>query len=110
MRRNAGKVRVRIGSNIRRLRRIRGWSQEALAERIEITEKHVGRMERGQVNIKVDMLASLATVMECDIAELVKGGSTDGASPSTYPIREADLTRLEEALRIVEQVRRAGKS
>jgi transcriptional regulator with XRE-family HTH domain len=106
MRRNPGKIRLRIGKNIRRLRRLRAWSQDALAERLDSIGKTIGRMERGESNIRIDTLASVATALGCDVVDLVRGGSNDG---STYVIREADLTRMEEGLRVAEQVRRAGR-
>jgi transcriptional regulator with XRE-family HTH domain len=109
MRRKASKARLRVGANIRRLRRLQGWSQEALAERIGMSEKEVGRIERGETNASVDLLAAVAAALGSDICDLLRGGSNDGTGAATYLIREADLTHLEDGLRIVERVRRGGR-
>ena len=53
-------VRLRVAKGVKRLRRLRGWSQEQLAEQVGNTEKHISQIERGKVNVGIDVLASIA--------------------------------------------------
>jgi transcriptional regulator with XRE-family HTH domain len=52
-----------VGANVRRLRKERGLSQEALAGEAGIAMRHLGRIERGEGNPTVAVLVRLAEVM-----------------------------------------------
>lgn len=52
------------------LRKARGWSQEALGERAELSYKFVGEIERGLVNPSLDSLVKISNVLGVEIAEL----------------------------------------
>jgi transcriptional regulator with XRE-family HTH domain len=93
-------VRLRVARGVKRLRRLRGWSQETLAERVGNTEKHISQVERGKVNVGIDILASIASELEVDVAELFRDRS-DTARTSVHLITRKDLERIEDALRIV---------
>lgn len=103
MRRNS--VEARIGKNIRRLRLARNLSQAALAERVGISEKAMGVIERAGASIDVDRLANIAAALQCDVADLVNP-STRG-NGRIFILRAADMKRLEAALSVVESLRRA---
>ncbi|MBX3478411.1 MAG: helix-turn-helix transcriptional regulator [Brevundimonas sp.] len=53
-----------VGANVRRLRKERGLSQEALAGEAGLAMRHLGRIERGEGNPTVAVLARLAEVMK----------------------------------------------
>jgi transcriptional regulator with XRE-family HTH domain len=106
MRENLEKVQLRVGRNIRHFRRLRGWSLAQLAERIDMTEKHVGDVERGKVNVKVDVLTTLAEMLGVDVAELFSGTANDAIGTLLYVITQEDFERIEEALQILERLRR----
>src|SRR5260221_8882938 len=93
-------VRLRVARGVKRLRRLRGWSQEKLAERVGNTEKHISQVERGKVNVGIDVLASIASELEVDVSELFRNGSNP-AGTSVCLITRQDLERIDEALRIV---------
>jgi len=59
----------KVARNLRRLRVMRGISQEALAVDAEIDRTYVSRMERGQENPTVSVLGRLADALKCDIKE-----------------------------------------
>lgn len=63
-------VRSRAGRAIRRLRFLRKFSQERLAELAGTSAKHVGQIERGQVNATLDILAGIARALTVDVADL----------------------------------------
>ncbi|MEN5053524.1 MULTISPECIES: helix-turn-helix domain-containing protein [Brevundimonas] len=52
-----------VGANIRRLRKERGMSQEALAGEAGLAMRHLGRIERGEGNPTVAILGKLAAVL-----------------------------------------------
>ena len=97
-------VRLRVARGVKRLRRLRGWSQEKLAERVGNTEKHISQVERGKVNVGIDILASIASELEVDVAELFRNRS-DTARTSVRLITRKDLERIEDALRIVSRAK-----
>lgn len=52
-----------VGANIKRLRKERGFSQEALAGEAGLAMRHLGRIERGEGNPTVALLGKLAEVL-----------------------------------------------
>ena len=49
--------------NVRRLRKERGLTQEALAGECGLDTRHVGRIERGQTNPTVELLGRLGAAL-----------------------------------------------
>jgi ribosome-binding protein aMBF1 (putative translation factor) len=58
-------LRQRLGANLRRLRRARGLTQAALAQRARCHPNTVGRLERGATDPTLDTLARLAHGLGC---------------------------------------------
>jgi transcriptional regulator with XRE-family HTH domain len=61
----------KVGANIRRTRKDKGYSQEGLALSAKLDRSYVGRIERGEANITLDILYQLARVMNCDAKNLL---------------------------------------
>lgn len=81
-----------IGIRMRDIRRKKGMTQEKLAEMLGVTIGYVSQMERGITKISLETLASVADLLECDLAELVTGASTSSAAYLTNEIaQEASL-------------------
>jgi transcriptional regulator with XRE-family HTH domain len=59
-----------VARNIRRLRVLRGHSQEDLADDAKIDRTYVSRLERGLENPTVAVLERLAAALGCEIREL----------------------------------------
>lgn len=53
----------RLGARIRELRLAKGWSQEEFADRCEIDRSYMSGIERGQRNISVLRLRSVAKTL-----------------------------------------------
>lgn len=53
-----------VGANVRRLRKERGLSQEALAGEAGLAMRHLGRIERGEGNPTVAILGRMAEVLD----------------------------------------------
>jgi len=58
-------IRLIFGKKIRRLRRDLDWTQEKLAEQAGMHATYIGQIERGQRNVSLDMIASLAKALNC---------------------------------------------
>lgn len=64
--------RIAFGNRIRALRESRNLSQESLAEIAELHRTYVSSVERGQRNIGLDNIFSLADALGIPVAELFR--------------------------------------
>jgi transcriptional regulator with XRE-family HTH domain len=64
---------VKLGENIRILRKGSGLTQEKLAERIDIADRSLGRVERGEDQPSIKMVLKLAKGMGVEGAEILRG-------------------------------------
>ena len=70
--RRAASVRLLFGRRLRALRRLRGFTQEQLGERSDVSGKLVGQIERGTGNPTLEVIAGLADALSVDLAALVQ--------------------------------------
>jgi transcriptional regulator with XRE-family HTH domain len=98
-------LRARVGRGMKRLRLLRGLSQEQLAERVGNTDKHISLVERGETNVGIDILGAVAAELNVDVTDLLGSPNQSKNSP-TLSISQRDLDLVEEALRIVARVKR----
>lgn len=61
----------KLGDNIRACREFRGLTQEKLAEISNISEKHLSKIERGKINIKIDTLVGIAQALNMSVDKLL---------------------------------------
>lgn len=80
----------KLGDNIHNYREMRGFIQEKLAELSNISDKHLSKIERGKINIKVDTLVNIASVLSVSVDKLLSDTSPyakpDYISQITYHI------------------------
>ena len=62
-----------VAINLRRLRHAKGWTQEDLADRVGLSVRYLGQVERGQASMTVTVLGRLADALSVDASKLVKG-------------------------------------
>lgn len=67
---HADPVDVAVGARIRLLRRIRGLSQQALADAAGVTFQQIQKYERGSNRVSASMLARIADTLQAPVAEL----------------------------------------
>jgi transcriptional regulator with XRE-family HTH domain len=97
---NARAIRLRVGENVRQLRTVRRLSQERLAELAGKNVKHVGQIERGQVNMGINVLADLAMALKVDVAALfVDGASSRRGDRRKFAVTARDLEQIEQFVR-----------
>jgi transcriptional regulator with XRE-family HTH domain len=63
----------RFGKNVRALRVEKGWTQEDLADRAELTSVQISRVERGVREIRLTTLVRLVKALETTPARLLDG-------------------------------------
>jgi transcriptional regulator with XRE-family HTH domain len=62
---------VKVGEKIRSVRKEKGFSQESLALHAKLDRSYMGRIERGEANITLEMLYQVAKVLDCEARELL---------------------------------------
>ena len=60
-----------LGQRIRTIRTARGWSQEELAERCGRHFTYIGRVERGEQNVTLEVLGDIACAFCVSVADLL---------------------------------------
>ena len=75
-----------LGSNVRRERKVHGWSQEELAERAMLHRTYVADVERGKRNVSVFTLGRLGEALNVSISHLCQGIEANAvkAEPGTF--------------------------
>ena len=97
-----------LGSRIKEIRRLRGLSQEVLAEMVDIDPKHLSRIEVGQSFPSFNTLDRLANALDVELKEFFE---FDHRVPTLQELKET-LDKLlegidEERMRLVVKVVRA---
>ena len=62
----------RIGFNLLKQRRLKGWTQEQLAEKSGVSRSRISKIEYGKENFYIESLFLLAQSLEIDFRELFK--------------------------------------
>ncbi|MBQ8399028.1 MAG: helix-turn-helix transcriptional regulator [Clostridia bacterium] len=60
-----------IGKRIKEERKKKGFTQENLAEKLDVTVGYISQVERGITKISLDLLASISSVLGVDPALLI---------------------------------------
>jgi transcriptional regulator with XRE-family HTH domain len=71
-------LQVTLGASIRLHRLARGWSQEKLAEHLDVSIAYVGLLERGERMPAVPVLVALARVFGTSLDALVGSAEDEG--------------------------------
>lgn len=59
-----------LGKRIRALRKKDGLSQEQLAEKVNMSSKYLGEIERGQVNFSIDIAERISNALDIELTDL----------------------------------------
>ncbi|MDI9847645.1 helix-turn-helix transcriptional regulator [Rhodoblastus sp. 17X3] len=63
-----------LARNLRRLRRERGVTQEALAHQVNLTQTYLSEVEAGKRNISIDNIEILADAFGLSLSALLEEG------------------------------------
>ncbi|SDQ18684.1 helix-turn-helix domain-containing protein [Flagellimonas zhangzhouensis] len=61
---------VKFGQNLRRLRKQKGYTQEELANELDIEISQISRIERGVINTSVSLVKSIVDCLQVKANEL----------------------------------------
>ena len=62
-----------FGKRLKELRNIKGMTQEELAEKLNISREHLGRIERGKYGCSIDLLIELSFTLNASTDYLLIG-------------------------------------
>ena len=68
-----------IGIRIAELRRVHKLTQEALAEKLNVTTKHISHVERGCTSLSLKTLVELSRIFDCSLDYIIFGEPHDKA-------------------------------
>jgi transcriptional regulator with XRE-family HTH domain len=60
-----------LATNMKRLRKERGWSQEALADESELDRTYISGLERLTKNPTITVVQRIATALGCSMGDLL---------------------------------------
>jgi XRE family transcriptional regulator, regulator of sulfur utilization len=62
---------MKIGDKVKQRRKALRWTQTELAEKSEIAQAVISRLEAGEDNPKMDSLRSIAAALGCSVVDLL---------------------------------------
>jgi len=66
-------IQRQLGERIRKMRARKGWSQEEFADIAGLHRTYIGAVERGEKNLTVSTLLTLAKTLDTSVAQLFRG-------------------------------------
>jgi transcriptional regulator with XRE-family HTH domain len=72
-----------FAANVQRLRRKRGWTQEAFADAVGFSPRYIRRLESGEVDATLRTMARVAAA--CEHVEGVAASRTEARPPASAP-------------------------
>jgi transcriptional regulator with XRE-family HTH domain len=61
-----------VGDVVRALRKKRGWTQAEFADKCGLHHNHMGEIERGESNVTLNTLKTLADALHVRVKDLVR--------------------------------------
>jgi transcriptional regulator with XRE-family HTH domain len=61
-----------VAANLRRIRRARGFSQEALAYEADVNRTYVSKLEKGATWVGLEVLVKLSSVLQVEPADFLQ--------------------------------------
>ena len=65
-------IETRVGDRIRLLRESKGWLQRELAQAARLPLRTIGRIERGEVDVRLSTLAKIARALGVALTDLLQ--------------------------------------
>ena len=65
-------INISLGRRIFALRTAKGFSQDKLAEKAEMSVKHLGKIERGTANASIKCLADIAQALDMPVRDFLE--------------------------------------
>jgi XRE family transcriptional regulator, regulator of sulfur utilization len=89
-----------INNNIRKIRQLKGYSQEYVADKLNLTQGGYGRIERGEVKVKIETLEKLSKIFDMPASVIQYFHKKDLYRPESEHkiIKEAESTYFKQAV------------
>lgn len=65
---------MNVRDKIRFIRQLKGWSQEEVAEKLEMSINGYANIERGETDVQISRLEQIAKIFGIDLTELMSFG------------------------------------
>lgn len=92
-----------FGSNLHSYRKLRGLSQEQLAEKLDISVKHLSTMETGKVFASAELIENISKELQVSISALFYTNEEKSFDETDFC--KIDTLLDEEALKIVKMLK-----
>lgn len=89
-----------FGARVKSIRERKGWTQEVLAEKIEISTNYLSCIERGKENPTFDMLERLSAGLQVEMWELFEFGHEKNVKDLRANLRNLSNELSDEKLRL----------
>lgn len=99
-----------IGQRIRKFRKAHDWSQEELAEKVEISTTHMSHIETGSTKLSLPVLVSLANVLDVRTDDLLFDRTQDSHNAAVREITEILSQCTPQQVRFLGDLIRASKT
>ncbi len=80
-----------LGAKIRKLRKSKGLTQEQLAEKVNIDDKYLARIEKGMHNPTFNVMKKLSKVLDFDMAAIDETSVDDIQTPNKIYLRALQI-------------------
>ena len=60
-----------LGENVRKIRELKGFSQQNLADEIKVDQKTISRIEKGELSPKFETLVSISKALSISLSQLL---------------------------------------
>jgi transcriptional regulator with XRE-family HTH domain len=90
---------VEIGQRIKDARKARGWSQETLAEHVNIHATYMSQIETGKVNMTINILKSISECLNISMRDLVSDNQEEEELPKLLKDVKAGYFRADDGER-----------
>jgi transcriptional regulator with XRE-family HTH domain len=85
-----------LPEKIKELRRNRNWSQETVANKLNLSLNSYGALERGEIDIKLSRIEELARIFDIDISVFFKNKSENLSRRKEDKRRRVDDITIED--------------
>lgn len=103
---------MEVHEKIRVMREINQWSQEEMAEKLEMSPTGYAKIEHGKTNLTLDKLKQIAQIFNTDVVELITKHDKsfffsvcDNTNNTTYIGADQALMMENEKLRLLLEAR-----
>ncbi|MBI9113191.1 helix-turn-helix domain-containing protein [Maridesulfovibrio ferrireducens] len=98
----------KIGSKIRKVRTSNNLSQQRMAELAGISYKYLGEIERGQVNLSVEILLKISNALHVDPSEILAKENTeqDNLFRAKFLLSELSEQDIKRAIDLLEVLKK----